>query len=290
MNIALFGGECLTCQLPRIKEAFFSLGHNLNKENPEIIYSNDCGGYEEALKLKKQSGGFTILNVLDIPWHLKNVNELIEEWKVYLNQADIVTTISESVKNDLEDLLQKDIKVIFNPVKDVYYDENIKKSNLFLYVGRANDVNKRINLVYETLNLIENGNSLLSICGNENPRFGNYIGPVTDEVLNTYYNNSKFLFLTSKNEGIGLPMIESMICGCIPITCYDNITAHEFCPKEFIVEPNPIKIAQKIFEINQDYDKYQKIAISYGEKYKNQFNKISIANNIINVYNQSKSN
>lgn len=284
MKIALFGGECLTCQIPRIKEGLLALDHNIDYEKPDIIYSNDTGGYKEALKLKEEKGGYLILNILDIPWHLSNVNRLIEEWSYFLNKADAITTISETVKKDLEDLVDKEVKVIYNPVKDVFYDNNIKKDKVFLYVGRANDFNKRIGLVYQTLTLIQNGLGLINICGNENPNFGRYVGPVSDEDLNIYYNSSKFLFLPSKNEGIGLPMIEAMICGCIPITCYDNITAHEFSPSEFMVEPNPTKIANKIYTLNQDYKKYQDLALKYGEKYKNQFNKIKIVENILNVF------
>jgi glycosyltransferase involved in cell wall biosynthesis len=284
MNIALFGGQCLTCQIPRIEQGFIELNHKINYDKPDIIYSNDTGGYEEALKLKQEKGGYLILNILDIPWHLSNVDILIKEWSYYLNKADVITTISETVKKDLEDLIDKKINVIYNPVKDVYYDDKIKKDKVFLYVGRANDFNKRIGLVYQTLTLIENGLGLINICGNENPNFGRYVGPVSDEDLNMYYNSSKFLFLPSKNEGIGLPMIEAMICGCIPITCYDNITAHEFSPSEFMVEPDPAKIANKIYILNKDYKKYQDLALAYGEKYKNQFNKIKIVENILNVY------
>lgn len=286
MKIALFGGECLTCQIPRIKEGLIALGHDINYEKPDIIYSNDTGGYKEALKLKEERGGYLILNILDIPWHLSNVDVLVEEWAYYLNKADAVTTISETVKQDLQDLIDKDVGVIYNPVKDVFYDSSLSKNKVFLYVGRANDFNKRIGLVYQTLSLIDNGFSLINICGNENPNFGKYIGPVSDEQLNLYYNTSKFLFLPSKNEGIGLPMIEALICGCIPITCYDNITAHEFSPPEFLAESNPSKIASKIYSLNKEYKKYQQIALDYGEKYKNQFNKINIAKNIINIYNQ----
>jgi glycosyltransferase involved in cell wall biosynthesis len=285
MNIALFGGECLTCQIPRIKQGLILLNHNINYENPDIIYSNDTGGYKDALELKESKGGYLILNILDIPWHLSNVDVLIEEWSYYLNKADAITTISETVRDDLQDLVDKEVSVIYNPVKDVFYDSSLKKDKVFLYVGRANDFNKRIGLVYQTLSLIENGLSLINICGNENPNFGKYIGPVSDEDLNIYYNTSKFLFLPSKNEGIGLPMIEALICGSIPITCLDNVTAHEFSPPEFLVEPNPSKIANKIYDLNKNYQTYQKIAIKYGEKYKAQFNKVKIAENIINVYN-----
>jgi len=108
-------------------------------------------------------------------------------------------------------------------------------------------------------------------------------GIVSDEKLNYNYNITKFYLATSYNEGLCLPMIESLICGCIPITCLDMTTASEFIPEEFLTEPNQEKIAQKINSINQDYNNYQKIALSFGKKYSKTFNKITIAQNILNL-------
>jgi len=285
MNIALFGAKCFTCQLPRIKEAFIELGHKINYENPDIIYSNDPGGFKEALNLKNKTNKFLILNILDIPWCLPEVGVCLQEWISYLNQADAITSISQTVKKDLEPLVNKKVNVIYNPTKDVFYDQNIKKDNLFMYVGRANDRNKRIDLVYQTLSHIEDGIKSIKICGSENPGFGQYLGVIPDNNLNLLYNRTKYVFLTSKLEGIGLSMIEGMICGCIPITCEDNKTAIEFCPKEFICQPNPQAILAKIIQLNNNYKNYQELALNYGNIYKNQFNKINIAKNILNLYN-----
>ena len=71
--------------------------------------------------------------------------------KYFLLKADAVTVISFKVKNDLGKFLNKKIEVIYNPIKDVFHDKDIKKDNTFLYVGRANDSVKRINLVKESL-------------------------------------------------------------------------------------------------------------------------------------------
>ena len=46
------------------------------------------------------------------------------------------------------------------------------------------------------------------------------------------WDKTKYVLLPSKAEGIGLPMIEAMICGSIPITCSDNeviFTAAQQC-------------------------------------------------------------
>lgn len=286
MKIALFGANCFTCQLPRIKDGFMALNHEINYDHPDIIYANDPGGFKEALELKNKTNGFLILNILDIPWCLPEVQTYIKNWSQYLNLADAVTTISRKVEKDLQQFVNKNIHIIFNPTKDVYYDENIKKDNLFMYVGRANDPNKRIHLVYQTLSNIQDGINSIKICGSENPCFGQYLGVIPDLDLNILYNRTKYVFLTSKIEGIGLSMIEGMICGCIPITCDDNETAIEFLPKDFICQPNPQSILQKIIELNNNYSNYHKLALQYGKQYKDQFNKITIAKNILNVYNQ----
>ena len=125
----------------------------------------------------------------------------------------------------------------------------------------------------------------IKICGSENPGFGNYLGIVPDEELNKLYNSSYYVLLPSKAEGIGLPMIEGMICGSIPITCSDNLTAREFSPIEFICNPDPQSIVNKIIDLDKDYENKRKIALQYGEKYKVQFNKKNIAKNIINLFN-----
>ena len=89
-------------------------------------------------------------------------------------------------------------------------------------------------------------------------------------------------------EGIGLPMIEGMICGAIPITCSDNLTAREFSPPDFICEPNAEAIVKKIEALNKEYRVKRKLALEFGKKYKTQFNKKNIAINIINIFNLAK--
>jgi len=286
IKISVLGAEGYTCQVPRIKEAMKDLGHALSTDSPDLIYANDPSGYDEAMNLKKKfPSSYLILNFLDIPWHLPNVDKqtklLVEH---FLSKADAVTVISFKVKKDLAKFLDKKIEVIYNPIKDVFYDNKIKKNNTFLYVGRANDPVKRINLVKESLLKINNYIKEIKICGSENPGFGNYLGVISDSELNKLYNSSKFILLPSKAEGIGLPMIEAMICGAIPITCSDNLTAKEFSPAEFICDPNAESIIKKINELSKEYDNKREIALKIGEKYKVQFDKKNIVKNIISIF------
>ncbi len=287
IKISIFGADGYTCQMPRIKEAMQNLGHILSEDSPELIYSNDPTGYEKAMCLKKKfPSSFLIFNFLDVPWHMPNVDKqtklLVEH---FLAKSDAVTAISYKVKKDLAKFLDKKIEVIYNPIKDVFYDESIKKNNTFLYVGRANDPVKRTNLLKQAFSKTVNGIIDIKICGSEDPGFGTYLNVVSDQELNKLYNSSKYLLLPSKAEGLGLTMIEAMICGSLPIACSDNETAKEFLPKDFICEPNAQSILDKIEELNKEYDAKRKLALEYGKKYKIQFDKMSIAKKILGIFN-----
>jgi len=290
IKVCILGADGYTCQIPRIKEGMESLGHILTEESPDIIYSNDPRGYGKALSLKKKyPSAYLILNFLDVPWHIENIEKQTELLvKNFLIKADSVTAISCRVQKDLGKFYNNKIHVIFNPAKDIYFDNSIAKENMFLYVGRANDPIKRIDLARDSISKIPKGLDNIKICGSENPGFGKYLGVVSDKDLNKLYNSSKFVLLPSKSEGIGLSMIEGMICGTIPITCSDNLTSKEFSPSEFICKPDPAAILDKINELNKDYENKRKLALEYGKKYKVQFSKKKIAENIINIFKSDK--
>ena len=282
MKISIFG------MLPfsnLIKEGFTKLGHEISDKNPELIYANDPRGYKEAIQIKKKNKEVPLIfNLLDIPWHMPNVQQqtklLVNQ---FLNQADFVSVISLKVKKDLSQFFNKKIHVIYNPIKDVYYDEKILKNNMFLFVGRANDPIKRFDLVRDTLIKIKDGIKKIKVCGTENPNFGNYLGYVSDEELNNLYNSTQFVLLPSKAEGIGLPMIESMICGALPVTCSDNETAKEFLPRDFICAPDPKSMLEHIKKLEHEYANKRNLAFEFGKRYKEKFNKSSIAKNILNI-------
>ena len=282
MKISVFGMSPFS---NLIKEGFIKLGHEISDENPELIYANDPRGYKEAIQIKKKyKEAPLIFNLLDIPWHMPNIQQqtklLVNQ---FLNQADFVSVISLKVKKDLSQFFNKKIHVIYNPIKDVYYDEKILKNNMFLFVGRANDPIKRFDLVRDTLIKIKDGIKKIKVCGAENPNFGNYLGYVSDEELNNLYNSTQFVLLPSKAEGIGLPMIESMICGALPITCSDNETAKEFLPRDFICAPDPKSILEHIKKLENEYANKRNLAFEFGKRYKEKFNKSSIAKNILNI-------
>ena len=147
-----------------IKEGFEKIGCEISNEDPNIIYANDPRGYKEAISVKKKyKNAPLIFNLLDIPWHMPNIEQqtklLVSQ---FLMQADYVSTISLKVKKDLSKFFKKNIHVIYNPTRDVYHDEKILKNNTFLFVGRANDPIKRFNLVRDTIDKIEKNKAIVN--------------------------------------------------------------------------------------------------------------------------------
>ena len=78
-------------------------------------------------------------------------------------------------------------------------------------------------------------------------------------------------------------MIEGMICGALPITCSDNETAKEFLPIDFMCEPKVDSILNYIKKLDNNYNIQQEMVLKLGEKYKEKFNKTSIARNILSI-------
>ena len=78
-------------------------------------------------------------------------------------------------------------------------------------------------------------------------------------------------------------MIEALICGAFPITCTDNETAKEFLPLDFMCKPNADSILKHIQDLDGNYKIRQEMAIKLGKKYKEKFNKIRIAKNILSI-------
>lgn len=305
MKIASFGSRFFGGQIERIEEGFIELGHVVDFKNPDIIFCNDPGYYDQGIELKyKNPQAKLILNVLDLPPHCIDGNKYDisrypkvnnpnrdfnpEKIAVLLKKADIVTCICDEVKWQLKSWCDIESVVIFNPIKDVSF-LNIPESNKiknkrgvpykYLYVGRACDINKRFHLVYEAIKKLGDNSDSLAIVGSENPGWGDYYGILEDESLNYFYNSVKYLMFPSAFKSIGLPALEAVVCKTIPVVTNDDPTTKEFW-EEIGVESN--KIAEYISN-----PEWNAKAIDFVNKnnllFKQRFNKISIAKNILNL-------
>jgi glycosyltransferase involved in cell wall biosynthesis len=283
MKIKTYGYRHLTDQITRIEQGFKILGHDLVQDPKEadLIYLNDRTF--ENLEILNNTKAKKIFNILDVPIFKMSEHEILR-WKTFLKHADKITCISDTVKKDIKKYFGFDSYIIYNPSKDLQ-SKNLKSDiPRMLFVGRANESTKRFSLVksfFSYYNLDDR--KLLFICGKENPGFGNYLGVVSDEELNYQYNLSNIILCPSSFEGIGLPLIEALICNKMPIACFDNETAKEFLPEWFLCEPNIFSINEKIRDYFKAPQKYDKLIKELGNKYKEQFNKVEVAKKILTL-------
>ncbi len=294
MRIKSLGARYTLSQIDRIEDGFKLLGHELVEENPDLIYVNDAGYHKEGIELKKEHPtAKLILNVLDIPWNTREINEIINKLNVNFYSADAITTISSSVAtqilNTFINTQKSGVSIIYQPSKPVS-SENLERSDRFLFVGRACDSNKRFNIALELAGL---SNRIIDVVGPENPteisrpqyrKFINYLGLVSDEQLNKEYNTHFATLVTGRIEGLSLSLIESLITKTPVICCEDMATANELCPKEFISKTNLYDMSEKARFLQSGHPSIKKVLDEYSEKYKEQFSNKSVANKIIEIY------
>ena len=280
-KIKLYGNKGYKCQILRIGEGFLGLGNDIVVgDDYDFIYSNNFD-YSDIDSQHRDSAlsqnGFKIFNVLDIPPHIPDFP--IQTLKEQLSEADIVTCISPPVKEQLKKI-GVDSHIIWNPIKDVSFDPNVKREINCLYVGRYEDPNKRFNL----LDNIEK-----YVIGPQG-HFPNssYVGDVSDVVLNQFYNSSKIVALPSKFEGLGLTALEAMACGAIPLVCSDNPNSN-LCPDFCVAEPNEKSINDTYNRLLNHFTHYHSVILSEWTQWAQyKFSKFTVAQNILNLYNKYK--
>ena len=289
MKIKCFGSRAITAQIDRIEEGFRHLGHAVlsgeggSLESPEIVYCNDIGCADAAWDYRKQRNGNTLLiqTVLDIPVHLQNLDKIIEDINKKARRADIVCSISKFVQGQLKDYLGLDSHVIYQPIKPVGYIRSSGREYKYLIVGRNRDPNKKhAEITLPAIWELENGFDNLYVVG-EDIGYGNYLGNVTDEELDIIYHNSEYIFTPSEIEGLCLPRIEGAICGVKPICLSWDKVAREFF-EPIIVGPS---VKHVVDAIQSEEWNYAAECFVCDSKYmfSLQFNKISIARNILNT-------
>ena len=278
IKVKIYGAKEYWCQVPRIKDGFKGLGHEVIKgDDYDFVYANNFDYSDidsEHLDYAISNKGFKIFNVLDIPPHIPDFP--IEKLKDQLSQADIVTCISDPVKKQLSDIGIKS-EVIWNPIKDIFYDSNMKREINCLYVGRWTDPNKRFKLLDNIEKFI--------VGPTGHGANGNYLGLVNDTSLNQLYNSTKIVALPSKFEGLGLPALEAMAAGAIPLVCSDNPNS-KLCPDFCVAEPTIESVTTTYNSLINHFTHFQGVIIDEWTPWiQKKFSKFSVAKNIVDLYN-----
>lgn len=238
VSFIAFGGESPLSQIDRIRQGLHATG---SMEVPygascDLVYANDAGTHVCALAYRAQYAqrAKVILNVLDIPEALFPPDGDYDHGKLSslgdtLRRADAVTAISPFVQSQIMRYFGLMSYCIWNPVKDVSPDLRVAGQRpypyRFLLSGRLNDRNKRArSLAIPALIAAGVNESEVAVCGGEWPGWGTNLGVVSDETLNALLNSVDMTVCTTALAGLELGPIESVICGAVPVLCYDMST------------------------------------------------------------------
>jgi len=298
-KIKTFASRGVLCQIDRIEDGFRLLGHEIvNDGEVNFIYCNDQSTHKQAIEYKRlYPKSKLILNTLDLPFHLPDYRFIIDDLTLNLMQADAVTTISETVKNQMLSafpFLQKNgITTIFQPIKAIK-PLKLERNGKTAVFGRQSDINKGFLTALRGTIMAD---TTISIIGSENPinsikpeykNYCEYKGLVDDKKLNIEYNSCSCVLICSEVEGLCLPLIEGLVSKT-PVVCLSRMqTAKEFCPPQFICDGNEFTIGDKIKSLISAYNNKEewifKILDEYSERYLKQFSPESVAYNIVKVF------
>jgi glycosyltransferase involved in cell wall biosynthesis len=291
------GSRGVSCQLDRIDEGL--LANNCQFVNDftkaDLIYSNN---YNENWQLyidAKRKGSFAgclIFNVLDIPsWNFPHSFDLKDLYDKLI-QADYVTTISQYVYWQLIRYYKLSSHVIYNPIQDVTNELRLKGEKPYphkaMLIGRLRDPSKRVSLAINALMLAGYKQEEVAVVGSENIGWGSYLGVLSGEELHKLYNSVDYVCMPSLGEGLGLPGVEALASGAIPVVCSDLTTFREFYSPFLGNYPNYHDIAFFIGRGRQYYiDNFGKEIDSMRENVLTRLTKDKVAQKIIYLYSQS---
>jgi glycosyltransferase involved in cell wall biosynthesis len=179
--------------------------------------------------------------------------------------------------------------VIGDAMRDVFFDNAYPQDIDVLFVGRTEEPRKRFELGLEAVRAW-NPNAVVVAAGMRSQRLPEssnlkYAGFVSDSMLNTLYNRSKYLMFPSEFEGLGLPPIEAMICGVPVVACSDCEAIQDYMPPQFIAEPTVESLVEKLKYIEFRYAEIvQNLLNKTAPSLYMRYNKIAIAKKYIKVY------
>ena len=256
ITVATFGGRGPTCQQDRIDAGLRECGAIVSTDGltpVDLVYANDSERWNAALSWRDSHSPAAkiILNVLDIDeQHIStgyNPYSLVD----FLKRADAVTSISNYTQSQLRRYFDINSTVIYNPIKNITSEIRAAGKRPYPYkammVGRLRDEGKRSELAVKSMLLAGFTEQEVVVVGSESIGWGTYLGVVSDEILNLLYQSVDYVLMPSLFEGLGLPGLEALAGGAIPIICHDLTTAAEgFYPSHWLCYPNPHSIAYRL--------------------------------------------
>lgn len=180
-----------------------------------------------------------VLTVYDMihelfPQYFSDADKMITNKLLLIEKATKIIAVSQNTKNDILRLYphieQEKIEVVYHGTS-ISVNENITvdlPANYILFVGSRADYKNFIFLVDAIKEPLKKDSNLHLVCaggGNFNKAENDFIKEVglenqiiqkdfEEEELGSFYKNAKCFVFPSLYEGFGIPVLESMACGC----------------------------------------------------------------------------
>lgn len=271
--------------IERLEEEFVSLGHEIVKEEPDLLVNiNGLFSETENFYKKSKKKAVRIYNLLDCN---NKTPGFYDECKKHLEECEIATTISNVARKQIEEKLKlkRKLSIIGFPIQPITDLKFNPKTIEFCTVGRIQDGYKRFQLIGRVLDMLGISRDAFVTVGPDYPSFGVYGGSLKSEELNAFYNSAKFVFCLSEYEFLYLPLIEACIPrGTYPICCNDNPIIKELGLSFISCDPTPKAIATKINDIKCNPEKYDEFLDSVRPKLMEKYSIKAFAENILELH------
>ena len=207
-------------------------------EAPSIFHSS-------YFRILPQKDVYDVTTVHDLTYHFyrKGLAKAVHLWEEEraLRHSEAVICVSENTKRDLLRFypwVKEDrIHVIYNGVSNGFFPiKSVEKKGYLLYVGNTQVAYKRYDVAQEVARLT--GLELVTA------------SHVTQEQLNTMYNEALCLLYPSDYEGFGIPIIEAQKAGC-PVIAQCSSSIPEIIGEKglMVKHDTPQRVAEAMADI-----------------------------------------
>jgi glycosyltransferase involved in cell wall biosynthesis len=287
------------------KIAYFNTLRVIKKQQFDLFIPT----YFDTYFLKKIGSKPFVLTVYDM------INELFPQFyladkttvpnkKLLMEKATKIIAISDSTKRDIIKLYPN---IDSSKIEIVYLGYTIKKDikvnlnlpeDYILFVGNRQTYKNFIFLLKSISSTLRNNPNLFLVCAGGNAldeseiKFINELGVgnkiiqrnFKDNELATYYSNAKCFVFPSEYEGFGIPVLESMACGC-PVVLSNHSSFPEVAGEAgvYFELKNEIDLKNKIENLLVDHSYRNQYSLKGLEQVK-KFSWDICAENIYKIY------
>ena len=201
--------------------------------------------HSSYFRILPQPGVHNVTTVHDLTYHFyrRGLAKAVHLWEEEraLRHSEAVICVSENTKRDLLRLYpwvnEANVYVIYNGVSEAFCPiPSVQKKGYLLYVGNTRVDYKRYDVAQRVAQLTKL--ELVTAAG------------VTQEQLNTLYNEALCLLYPSDYEGFGIPIIEAQRAGC-PVIAQQASSIPEVIGAEGLTvrHDTPERMAQEMADL-----------------------------------------